>query len=64
MIFVYLMLGALISYLLLPVLVLLMGLAPKCKEFKEVWSGKDIGGDTVNKEWFYSKVSKYKVKGV
>lgn len=58
------LLGKITFTLLLPVLVLLMGLVPACKEFKEVWSGKDIEGDTVNKEWFYSKVYKYRVKEI
>lgn len=55
-------LGKLLYTISFPVLVLIAGVPNASVALKDVWSGKDIGGDTVNKEWFYSKVSKYKVK--
>lgn len=56
------LLGKILYTLTFPVLVLIAGVPNTLRAVKDVWSGKDIGGDTVNKEWFYSKVSKYKVK--
>lgn len=55
-------LGKVLYTLALPVLVLIAGVPNSIRAVKDVWLGKDIGGDTVDKEWFYSKVSKYEGK--